>query len=77
MWCEENPSHLSERRALARLFLLDQLLQKLVSKGLVRDPVTDLGGLLAVARRDGQDLPVDFIGPGGSSPVQLDVDRVT
>ena len=77
MWCEENPSHSSERRALARLFLSNKFLQDLVSEGLVRDPVTDLGGLLAVARRDGQDLPVDFIGPGVSSTVQLDVNRVT
>ena len=68
--------HWLEARALATFFLLDQLLQELMSEGLVRDLVAHLGGPLAVACADRENSPVNRVAPGVSSPINLDVDGV-
>jgi hypothetical protein len=65
---------LSEGRALARPFLLDQLLEKLVGKSLMRYPGINFGGLPAVGYRDGQDFSVNLVGSRVGSSVNLDVD---
>ncbi len=72
---ERPPS--SEGRALARLFLLDQVLEELVGKGLMRHPGVNFGGLPAVGCRDGQQFTVNLVGSGVGSSVNLDVDRMT
>src|SRR4051812_43636070 len=51
-------------------------MQELMSKGLVRDLVALLGGLLAIVRRHGEDLAIDRVGPGVRPAINLDVDRV-
>src|SRR5688572_21052668 len=68
---------LSEGRALARLFLLDQVLEELVGKGLMRHPGVNFGGLPAVGCRDGQQFSVNLVGSGVRSSVNLDLDRMT
>ena len=66
----------SERRALARLFLLDKFLKELVSKGLMCHPRVRFGGFAAVGCCDDQHLSVNFEGPRVGSSVDLDVDRM-
>src|SRR5215213_3311712 len=66
----------SERRAFAGLLLPHEILQELMSKGLVRYPRADLSGLFTVACRDGEHFPVNRKGAGIGSPVDFDVDRV-
>ena len=58
----ERPSFCQEGRALARLFLPDQILEELVGKGLMRHPGVNFGGLLAVGCRDGQQFSVNLVG---------------
>ena len=61
---------------LAAFLLLDELLQKLVCKGLVWDLGAHLRRLPAAGRGDRQDLAVHRVGPRVGSPIELDVDRV-
>src|SRR3954471_12991476 len=74
-WCSALRP-LLQPRALPAPFLLHQLVQKLMSKGVMRYLVADLGGLFAVARGHRENFPVDRVGPRVSSAIDLDVDKV-
>src|SRR5215218_6496084 len=63
-------------RALPALFLLHQLVQELMSKGLMRYLVAYLGGLFAVARGHRENFPVHRVGPCVSPAIDFDVDGV-